>query len=278
MSYTRDMPSPESAAAAITPWSRLFERLRTQPGGAAIEVTPDWLQGRTVFGGLQAAIALRAMRTLVPEIPLRTLQGTFLAPVPGGPVTAQARVLRTGKSATHVEARIVDGDVTLALLVGVFGSARPSTVVVRPRQPPVNSDSKTIEFPYIPGLTPAFTRHFKVRWLRGQPPYTGDTATENMLEVGMRDEGTVTEGHVLAVADFIPPIALSHLKSPAPGSTLTWMLEMLADRFDALGLERWRIDSSLAAARDGYTSQSVMVWGPDGEAVATSRQSMVVFG
>lgn len=277
MLYTRGMPSSNSDGAAVTPWSRLFETLRTQPGGATVEVTPDWLQGRTVFGGLQAAIALRAMRTHVPDVPLRTLQGTFLAPVPRGRVTAQARVLRTGKSATHVEARIVDGESTLALLVGVFGSARPSTVVVRPR-PSMQGDSKAIEFPYIPGLTPAFTQHFKVRWLRGMPPYTSDTGTDNVLEVGMRDEGAVTEGHVLAIADFIPPIALSHLKTPAPGSTLTWMLEMLTARLDALGLERWRIDASLASAQDGYTSQSVMVWGPHGEAVATSRQSMVVFG
>lgn len=272
------MPDPTSGGATVTSWSRLFAGLRTQPGTASLDVSADWLQGRTVFGGLQAAIALRAMRTLVPETPLRTLQGTFLAPVPGGPVSAQARVLRTGKSATHVEARIVDGDTTLALLVGVFGSARSSTVVVRPRQPPMHSDSKTIEFPYVPGLTPAFTQHFKVRWLRGLPPYTGDTATEHVLEVGLRDAGPADEGHVLAMADFIPPIALSHLKAPAPGSTLTWMLEMLAERFDALGLERWRVDASLAAAHDGYTSQSVMVWGPGGEPVATSRQSMVVFG
>jgi len=94
----------------VTPWTSLLARLRAEPGRASLEVTADWLQGRTVFGGLQAAVALRAMRTLVPEVPLRTLQGTFLAPVPEGTLTATARVLRTGKSATHVEARIVDGD------------------------------------------------------------------------------------------------------------------------------------------------------------------------
>ena len=104
------------------------------------------------------------------------------------------------------------------------------------------------------------------------------TRTDHVLEVGLCDDGPATEGHVLAIADFIPPIALSHLKAPAPGSTLTWMIEMLADRVDTLGLDRGRIDAQLAAARDGYTSQSVMVWGPGGEPVAMSRQSMVVFG
>ena len=94
----------------------------------------------------------------------------------------------------------------------------------------------------------------------------------------MQDEGRATEGHVVAIADFIPPLALSHLRTPAFGSTLTWMMELLAERVDHLPLAGWRVDSQLVAARDGYTSQSVMVWGPGGEPVATSRQSMLVFG
>lgn len=265
------------AESAATPWTPLFARLRTRAGGASLEVPPDWLQGRTVFGGLQAALALRAMRTLVPDVPLRTLQGTFLAPVPGGPVTATARVLRAGKSATHVEARLVDGESTLALLVGVFGVARPSVVNLRPRQAAVAAGTP-LEFGYIPGVMPAFTQHFAVRFLRGGTPYTGSTQVDNVLEIGLRDSGPSTEGHLLAMADFIPPIALSHLKTPAPGSTLTWMIETLADRFDGLPLERWRIDATMVAARDGYTSQSLMVWGPHGEPLATSHQSMVVFG
>lgn len=262
---------------APTPWTPLFERVRASAGHAALDVPPDWLQGRTVFGGLQAALALRSMRTLVPDVPLRTLQGTFLAPVPGGTMTATARVLRTGRSATHVEARLVDGDATLALLVGVFGVARASAVDLRPRQQPVASP-RPLAFGYIPGLMPAFTQHFSVRFLRGGVPYSGSSQADNVLEVGLRDAGPCTEGHVLAMADFIPPIALSHLKAPAPGSTLTWMIETLADRFDGLALQGWRIDATMAAARDGYTSQSLMVWGPNGEPLATSHQSMVVFG
>jgi acyl-coenzyme A thioesterase PaaI-like protein len=261
----------------VTPWTALFARLRAEPGRASLDVTPDWLQGRTVFGGLQAAVALRAMRTLVPDVPLRTLQGTFLAPAPQGTLAATARVLRTGKSATHVEARIVDGEATLALLVGVFGAPRASTVSVIPRQPAVESP-KPIDFGYIPGVMPAFTQHFEVRFLRGGVPYSGATQTEAVLDVSLRDSGPVTEGHVLAMADFIPPIALSHLKSPAPGSTLTWMIELLATRFDALSLRHWRVDAQMPFARDGYSSQSLMVWGPGGEPIASSHQSMVVFG
>ena len=265
------------SAPAVTPWTALFASARVGEGSASLDVPPDWLQGRTVFGGLQAALALRAMRTLVPGVPLRTLQGTFLAPVPGGALTARARVLRAGKSATHVEARLVDGEATLALLVGVFGAARASKVSLEPKQPVVES-AKPLEFGYIPGLMPAFTQHFKVRYLRGGLPYTRSRQPENVVEVSLRDPGPSPEGHLLAIADFMPPIGLSHLDAPAPGSTLTWMVETLTDRLDGLSLEKWRVDSAMLAARDGYTSQSLIVWGPNGEPLATSHQSMVVFG
>jgi hypothetical protein len=56
------------------------------------------------------------------------------------------------------------------------------------------------------------------------------------------------------------------------------MLELLCDDVRNFPLDGWRIDAELIAARDGYTNQSVMLWGPDGTAVALSRQSMLVFG
>jgi acyl-coenzyme A thioesterase PaaI-like protein len=251
--------------------------VQEEPGVCTVAVSDDWLQGRSVFGGLQVALALRAMRTRVPEMPLRTLQVLFASPVPGGTMRAEARVLRAGKNTTHVEARIVNGDETLALVVGVFGNARESVVSLAPRQPAVD-DQTAIPFRFVPGVTPAFTRHFDSRWLRGSLPFTSSPIREIVVEIGMRDTGTATEGHVLAIADLIPPIALSYFSRPAPGSSMTWMLEFMTDRFNQLPLEGWRVDAEMVFAGGGYTSQSAMVWGPGGVPVALSRQSMVVFG
>src|SRR5947207_10768164 len=136
-----------------TPFSALLSHMQASDGASLLEVPEDWLQGRTLFGGLQAVVGLAAMRSLAPDAPLRSLQVTFLAPVPGGPVTARARILRSGKSATHVEARIVDGDNTLALMVGVFGLPRTSAVTLRPQQPDATPEDP-VELPWIPGVTP----------------------------------------------------------------------------------------------------------------------------
>jgi acyl-coenzyme A thioesterase PaaI-like protein len=260
-----------------TSFSVLLSRIQSGAGESLLDVPDDWVQGRTLFGGLQAVVGLAAMRSLAPDAPLRSLQVTFLAPVPGGPVRSRAQILRSGKNATHVEARIVEGDKTLAIMVGVFGLPRPSAVTVRPEQPAV-TPVNPIVLPWIPGVTPAFTQHFKARWIAGGPPWTGVSQPESVIELAMRDSGNATESHVLAMADFIPPIALSYLKTPVPAASLNWMLEMLSEDVGSLPLEGWRVDAQMTAAHNGYVNQSLLLWGPGGSPVALGRQTMVVFG
>jgi acyl-CoA thioesterase len=179
-----------------TPFSELMRAARAGAGTCAVEVPDDWLQGRSVFGGLQVALAVRAMRTQVPELPLRTLQVLFAAPVPGGPMQAEARILRAGKNTVHAEAHIVHGAETLALVVAVFGAARESVVAATPQQPAVAGD-QAVPFRFVPGVTPAFTQHFDSRWLRGSTPFTNNPVREIVVEIGLRDTGPATEGHVL---------------------------------------------------------------------------------
>lgn len=257
--------------------SELMSLLVVGHGQVELRVPPDWMQGRSAFGGLQAAVALASMRTLVPDMPLRTLQATFMAPMQGDKLAAKAIVLRAGKNTLHVEARLMEGDETLGVVIAVFGNGR-SSGIARTLQQPVVDTSEARTFPYLPGLTPTFTQYFNAEWLRGGFPFSNNPLPEIVARVGMHDQGMTTEAHVLALADFIPPVALSGLSKPAAGSTLTWMIEFLSSELEGLPLEGWRIDAEMLAARDGYTSQSVTLWNPAGEAVALSRQSMVVFG
>jgi acyl-CoA thioesterase len=74
-----------------TPFSTLMKNVQKENEFLTLHIPEDWLQGRTVFGGLQAAFALRAMREWVPQLPLRALQATFLAPVAAGKISARAQ-------------------------------------------------------------------------------------------------------------------------------------------------------------------------------------------
>lgn len=257
--------------------SELINTFDTKPGQVSVSVPDDWMQGRSVFGGLQAGVALAAMRTLVPDMPLRTLQATFMAPPSTAVLTARATVLRAGKNTMHVEARLLDGEITLGVVIGVFGASR-SSAVHRTLVQPVVETATPVVFPYLPGVVPAMTQHFAATWLRGGLPYSGNPLPEIVANVDLRDVGVSTEIHVLALADFIPPVGLSALTKPTTGSTLTWMLELLTTELSGLPLSGWRIDAEMVAASEGYTSQTVTLWGPEGQPVALSRQSMVVFG
>ncbi|HEY2514582.1 MAG TPA: thioesterase family protein [Polyangiaceae bacterium] len=243
-----------------------------------VDVSEDWRQGRSVFGGLQAALALRAMRPFAEGLPLRVLQTTFVAPMLGA-TRIDVAPLRSGKTTRHVEARLSNAEGLVALVVGIFGAPRPSEVNVVPRQPRIES-APVQPFVRAPGL-PAFLAHFDVRWRRGGPPAAGLQTTESSVEVSFGESGLATEEHVVALSDVPPPHALTMLPRLAVGSSLTWSLEILHGgeewKLEALPLGGWRLDIDLVAARSGYTSQSVLVWGPGAELVAISRQCMVVF-
>jgi acyl-CoA thioesterase len=259
-------------------FSRVLEALSTDGDAHSVELTEDWSQGRSIFGGLQAAVGLAAMRRRVaPELALRALQTTFVAPIAPGWVTIDARVLRAGRNVVHVEGRLRQGGETACLVVGVFGKSRPS-VVRRDLARPDVSDEAAFVAPFFPGLSPNFIQHFETRWLKGGMPFTGSKEPRIVVELGVRDRGAATEALMVAFADVIPPIALSMLETRAAGSSVAWLFEMLNPDVAGLPLHGYRFDAELESARDGYTTQSGVLFGPDGTAIAQSRQSMVVFG
>ncbi len=257
--------------------SELLRTARRQSGSLIAEVTDDWMQGRSAFGGLQGAFALEAMRTLVDaSFPLRTFQMTFVAPIGEGECTTLASVLRAGKNTMHVEARIIGGQETLAQAIGVFGHARES-IVTRDLPPPPAKKAGT-SLPYVPKLMPSFFQHFDVKLLDGGLPFSGKPVHRNVYELGLKDASNATDAHLIALADFVPPVGLSWMPKPTPGSSMTWMLEFLDQTFVQQPLSGWLVDAEMIAARDGYTSQSTTLWSPAGVPTVLSRQSMVVFG
>ncbi|HUS23803.1 MAG TPA: thioesterase family protein [Candidatus Binatia bacterium] len=245
------------------------------------QVPDSWLQGRTAFGGLQAALGLAAMRRVAgTDVPLRVLQTTFVAPVPGGEVSLQARRLRAGKSVTHAAAELLVDGATACIQVGIFGGSRASELRLDAPAPPALPRPETlVDLPFAPGITPEFTRQFGFRWADGTPPFTGARQGRTRIYIRHRQPAPrLDEAQVVALTDAIPSPALSMLTKPAMASSLTWTLEMLAP-IPAVDSEAWwLIDTEITAARDGYVNMTGLLYAPDGQAVVLTRQSVVVFG
>ena len=86
----------------MTEFSELMQGLARDGASWTVTVNDDWLQGRTIYGGLAGAFCLEAtLRQLADLPPLRSAQFAFIGPATGG-LRVTPTVLRRGKSTVFV--------------------------------------------------------------------------------------------------------------------------------------------------------------------------------
>lgn len=260
-------------------FSELIQAARQTP--ASVTLPAEWGQGRAGFGGLVAALVYETMRAQVPEgRPVRSLAITFVGPVePGVPVAFEASVLREGKAVSQVLGKAVQNGQVATLVQGSFGAPRVSSVAVEAEPAPALAAPETCqELPYLKGVTPEFVRYLAMRWAVGGIPFSGNRSREMGGWVRLRDEprAAVDEAHLLALVDAWPPAVLSHVKRPAPGSSLTWTIEFVQP-VAALTTDDWcQYRAVIEHAADGYGHIASSLWS-EGRLLAISRQTVTVF-
>jgi hypothetical protein len=284
MPFLPDM-SDANTLPALTPFSELLALRQREGHVLHFTVSPDWQQGRTLFGGLLSALGVQAMRDVCgADWPLRALQTNFVGPVAAGRFEVDVILLRQGKNVRQVQARITQpgpgGQAQVCgVLLGVFGSGRPSTLpTLTPTLPevPVTAEQAFV-WPYIPGVTPAFTQHMEVRHAQGGMPFTGSTDWFSRSFARLRrGEGVDAELTAVLLADTGPTPALAQLKGPAMASSVSWSLELrpvAADPGDGL----WRMDKTALATGEGYVNEKTELWTPDGQLAALGYQVVAVY-
>lgn len=252
---------------------------KTDNGHHQTQIGQDWTQGRTLFGGLQTALATHALQQKVPDdAPLRALQVTFVAPLPADePITLTTGLLREGRSALHGEGRLLTASgETACVVMAVFGRPRSSVLRFASAAPEVD-EKETLDVPYLPKRMPSFLQHFNTRWARDCLPYSGAAAPVTRVWMAHRDPNPLTISHLVALADVIPTPAMSTLKAPAMASSMTWSLDVLDASLDFAPDALWRIDAVATDAADGYISQTATLFNPAGRAAAHARQTVTVF-
>jgi acyl-CoA thioesterase len=264
----------------------ILAALRPQSQGFCYPISEDWLQGRTVFGGLIAALANQSMRSLIPaDRPLRALQIVYVGPNSAGDVQFEPVILRAGKAVTLANCTVRSGGEASATVTAMYGTARASMLNIKPQ---AELQTEVLQAPdqltnvanNRPGFSPGFTQHYDQRWARGAYPFSQATDSRMSVYLRYRDEDTacLTEAHALAMMDAIPSPALALMATPSPASTLSWTLEILDHQFDFGVNDWWRLDAMVDAAADGYVTHSGVVVNPAGRVTAISRQVVVVYG
>ena len=241
------------------------------------QITDNWMQGRTTYGGLSAALCLKAAQlTLADLTPLRSALVNFIGPV-GGEVDMSVDILRAGKSVSNVQVNM-NGEKGLAThSVFSFGAARKSRLdrsfVPRPDVPGV---AESTDFFNTKSTPPRFTEQFDVKLAKGGLPMSGSSKHEHFIWVRHKDTSANDLAALLGVADMPPPAVLPMFTEFAPISSMTWMINILTDEFTSED-GWWLLRSAADHAKDGYSSQDMQIWNSRGELVTTGHQSVAVF-
>jgi acyl-CoA thioesterase len=262
-------------------FSETLASIKPVENGWTAEVSADWSQGRATFGGLVAALGNEAMRFLVPaDRPLRGLDVTFVGPLPAGVVRLDAQILRIGKAVTIAQARVSSDGQPAATLTGIYGQSRPVSLNLAAPPPavtrPVEDLPDAVSAPEF--KTPTFLQHFGVRWAEGARPFSGLSSRSSKIYIRHRDPAALTESHIVALIDCIPPPILQMMTAPAPNSSMTWTVEFLRHDYHFSPEAWWRIDTEVKASAEGYCQETSMVMDPNGVPMAFSRQLVAVFG
>ncbi|MGY0218252.1 acyl-CoA thioesterase [Endozoicomonadaceae bacterium StTr2] len=263
----------------IVTFDALMEQVSRNDEGYTVEMSSNWSQGRASFGGLLAALGVRAMQLESgDDRPLRSIQVSFIGPVGEGEISIAVQQLRTGKNVTHMQASLSQNGEVGCVVNACFGVRRDSVINVEaPLRPELPDPESLVALPFIPGVTPNFTGNFSMRWAKGSLPYSGKCEAQSGIWTRFNDGGPASVLHLIAIADIPPTPVITFVNKPVPTSSLTWMLDIIVDDLKAESNGWWYVETTVDHAAEGYAHQGYSIYEPGGSLVASGRQVATVF-
>ena len=263
---------------AMTSLRAVIDQLTPDDQHFAIDAPPAWGQGRTLYGGMTAALAFEAVKRAHAELPpLRSAQFAFVGPA-SGHLRFSSTLLRRGRSSTIVAADCANEEGTAARALFVFGAARESKVA-HDFLPMPNVPAPEDSPPFRKGApsTRGFWDNFETRLASGarlldiSAPRPEFAVWTRFLDHGGADPITA----MLALADCLPPAAMTHFPELAFISTMTWSVDVMT--LPQTGDGWFLLASSSEHSTDGYSMQSMTMWSEDGAPIAVGRQAVAIF-
>ena len=256
-------------------------QINEQSNTAIIQFDKSWEQGRTIFGGISAAVVYQAIYNKVStDRVLRSLTTNFVGPIVyGADVHIDVDVLRQGKNVTQVVAKAMQNDQVCLMVQASFGVARDSKINIPSTLKHQFEPPKKAKFiPQIPKVVPNYLKHLDISLSEGKMPFMGSKSSS--LHGFMRFTKApekVTDAHIIALIDGWPPAVLQMLRWPAPASSMSWNLEFIHPHREIKGSDWFSYQSTTRQAADGYAHTEANIWDAHGELIAISRQCVTIF-
>lgn len=256
-------------------------RLRpTAAGRLGARVDASWGQGKALFGGIQAALLVRALESVVSGDgrSLRTLAISFCRAAEAGELELDAGIDREGRNVTHAHARLLQGDGVVATALATFARDRDDARAWNEATPPQLPPPAQLERLVHP-LAPVFLRHFDVRFVDRQAPFAGGDEPQVTGWVRFGEPVPIDAAALAALLDVWPPAVLATLAEPRPSTSVDLRYDLLTPP-PIGGLA----DDDYLAFRcrvlhwhGGHGVDEGEVWTRDGRPVARIRQLRAVF-
>lgn len=286
-------------------FQEIAESLKKQSGGSYSAHVPEgWTQGRSIYGGMIAGLALRtAQDAFGPLPPLRSMQVNFIGPVNFGAQGATIftpTVMRRGKNVISIcvdvsnPTKQAQGQLGARLLF-TFGAPRTSSLShigthhdkggmggAPELAPLLNPLADPTVYPvFVPlimrKVMPAYFRRFDVHLIEGHRPLAHQD--HGYVLTALRHKDTASQQGIeslVALADALPPAALIRLKKFTAVATISWMMNFYhEDPQTQHGW--WRLDGRLHQADNGYSTETFSIWNSDGDLVAQGQQCVAIF-
>lgn len=262
-----------------------FDQLLTSTNTSEpLSVDSSWGQGRTLFGGLSAALAFNKIRQGIDlQRPLRSLSVNFSGQtLADSPFVLEQQVLSAGKSISQINGHVVQNERIVTQVCACFGIERESSIEVASPKAELPKLGSNQRLNYMKGLTPEFVQHFEFEYSKGQFPFSNSPANELAGWMRFKEAPSVfTEAHLIALIDSWPPAVLQKLKSFAPCATVSWNIEMvqpLSLLKQPLHTDGWLYyDAVIKQAHHGYAHTEAKIYNTDGTLLALSRQLIAVY-
>lgn len=256
----------------------LLSSLEAADGSFSTVLPDDWLQGRTAFGGLSAALCWEAAQRVGDALPpLRSAQFGFVGPA-GGRLRIEPALLRRGKSAAFYSVDLFGDEALAVRALLCFGASRPSRLDQADLAAPPVSGWDDCPTYFEPSDQRRFLQHFDSRFAAGARPFTAGAKPEMVVWLKHRGaDAPSCLAHLIALADALPPAAIVNFQpGGGPISTMTWSIDVLSDApYSASGW--WLVRSTAQTAANGYSAQDMVVWDDQGAPILAMRQTVAIF-
>jgi acyl-CoA thioesterase len=240
-----------------------------------------WYQGRGAFGGLVAALLLRAIaaKSGADGRPFRTLTCHFCAPAQAGPVRVEVEIQRASSAVSHITARMIQADGVVAIATATRARARDVGVAFCDRRMPEAPAPEATPALDLSNGGPVFAQHFDFRFAYGSVPFSGANKASFGGWLRHHNPGPLDAPLAAAYADGWMPAMFTRFAEMRPVATMALTYYFFTDF--APGLEASPGDPVLVTSRsdvlaDGYAEQSNEVWTRSGTLVMTAVQLLAV--